>query len=162
MDIQKLFKIQTSLDLEIIKTQGLEGANLVDKKILALQVELGELANETRCFKFWSKKPSSPREVILGEFVDCLHFILSIGIDSGFSDVENIALGNPQGNASKQFEEVFLSISQFVLNKTKENYVSVFKQILQLAAILNLTWEEVFKSYMEKNEINYQRQRNGY
>ncbi len=53
------------------------------KKMLALLVEIGELANETRCFKYWSNKPASEREVILEEYVDGLHFILSIGIDLG-------------------------------------------------------------------------------
>ena len=56
---------------------------IVKRKMLALLVEIGELANETRCFKYWSNKPASEREVILEEYVDGLHFILSIGIDLG-------------------------------------------------------------------------------
>ncbi len=55
MNLQKLFEAQKKLDDHIEKNKGLEGKNLLDKKILALQVELGELANEWRGFKYWSE-----------------------------------------------------------------------------------------------------------
>ncbi|GAA0415215.1 hypothetical protein GCM10008934_02680 [Virgibacillus salarius] len=46
MNLDKLFPIQKELDTRIEREKGLEGQDLLDKKILALQVELGELANE--------------------------------------------------------------------------------------------------------------------
>src|SRR5690625_2371786 len=55
MNLQKLFETQKKLDERIVKEKGLEGKDLLDKKILALQVELGEIANEFRGFKFWSE-----------------------------------------------------------------------------------------------------------
>src|SRR5690625_2546043 len=54
MNLSKLFKIQKQLDERIVKEKGLEGQDLLDKKILALQVELGELAQNWRGFKYWS------------------------------------------------------------------------------------------------------------
>src|SRR5690625_5238764 len=57
--------MQAELDKKIVKEKGLEGQDLLDKKILALQVELGELANEWRGFKFWSENlvPTLKRKV---------------------------------------------------------------------------------------------------
>ncbi len=55
MNLNPLFTKQKQLDDRINKEKGLQGQDLLDKKILALQVELGELANEWRGFKFWSK-----------------------------------------------------------------------------------------------------------
>lgn len=55
MNLTKLFETQKILDQRIIKQHGLEGQDLLPQKILALQVELGECANEWRGFKFWSK-----------------------------------------------------------------------------------------------------------
>ncbi len=83
MDWNQLLNMQNELDRHIESEHGLQNADLVDKKILALLVELGELANETRCFKFWSKKAPSEQEVILEEYVDGIHFILSLGIEIG-------------------------------------------------------------------------------
>lgn len=54
--------------------------------ILAAIVELGEMANEIRCFKHWSKKPSSSRSVVLEEYVDVLHFFLSIANQLKFTE----------------------------------------------------------------------------
>jgi len=39
MDLTKLFKAQKELDERIVKEKGLEGQDLLDKKILALQVD---------------------------------------------------------------------------------------------------------------------------
>lgn len=96
VDIEQLYEMQRALDARIIKEKGLEGQDLIPNTVLALQVELGELANEWRGFKHWSndrapryeKKtaafadPGGPFENItyplLEEYIDCFHFFLSI------------------------------------------------------------------------------------
>src|SRR5690625_5804429 len=79
MNLTKMFKIQKELDERIVKEKDLKGVDLLDKKILSLQVELGELANELpEVFKFWSNKKNNYKKA-LEEYCDCLHFILSIG-----------------------------------------------------------------------------------
>src|SRR5699024_883648 len=136
MDLQPLFETQKKRDKRIIKEKGLEGVDLLDKKILALQVELGELANEWRGFKFWSED-REPRyntveiyvhgydgpgtntrasieeyqaQPILEEYVDCLHFILSIA-DTINTDyfVYDVDIQEYERNESitKQFQAVF-------------------------------------------------------
>ena len=85
MNLTKLFEIQSVLDERIVKEHGLQGVDLVDKKIIALKVELSEFANETRAFKFWSKKEPSPKEITLEEYVDALHFFLSLGLSRGWN-----------------------------------------------------------------------------
>lgn len=39
MNLEKLFATQKKLDERIVKEKGLQGQDLLDKKILALQVE---------------------------------------------------------------------------------------------------------------------------
>ena len=53
MNLTRIFGMQEVLDTRIIKEHGLEGQNLFYNM---MQVEIGELANETRCFKHWSNK----------------------------------------------------------------------------------------------------------
>ncbi|WP_407944852.1 dUTP diphosphatase [Paenibacillus albiflavus] len=48
--------MQKALDARIIKEKGLEGQDLLPNTVLALQVEIAELANEWRGFKHWSDK----------------------------------------------------------------------------------------------------------
>ena len=78
MNVKRLSEMQEVLDDRIIKEHQLEDKNLEENKIFALLVEISELANETRCFKHWSKKGPSEESVILEEYVDSLHFFLSI------------------------------------------------------------------------------------
>ncbi|MGP9074759.1 dUTP diphosphatase [Geobacillus thermodenitrificans subsp. calidus] len=63
MNLQKLFEMQRQLDEHIEKEHPRqEGEDRLAKKILALFVELGELANEHRGFKYWSND-QEPRTV---------------------------------------------------------------------------------------------------
>lgn len=160
--IGQLFELQKQLDERIEKEHGLEQAELMDKKIMALLVELGELANETRCFKFWSKKPSAERDVVLEEYVDGIHFILSIGIEL---DVEkNIELQILEGNEDlvEQFHRVFSSITGFRENICIETYHKIFSEYILLGKLLGFSPTDIEKAYILKNEVNHQRQDQGY
>src|SRR3954451_21625663 len=78
MNVKRLSEMQKVLDDRIIKEHQLEDKNLEENKLLGLLVEISELANETRCFKHWSKKGPSGVSLLLEEFVDSLRFFLSI------------------------------------------------------------------------------------
>src|SRR5699024_10145097 len=87
-----LFEKQIELDAYITNNHDLSESNLFEQKILALFVELGELANETRCFKFWSMKECNAKSVILEEYVDNIHFLLSFGLEKNltFHEIEYV------------------------------------------------------------------------
>ncbi|KIO62111.1 Dimeric dUTPase [Caldibacillus thermoamylovorans] len=60
MNLQNLFELQKQLDEHIEKIHPRqEGEDRLAKKILALQVELAECAQESRCFKYWSHNQDS-------------------------------------------------------------------------------------------------------
>lgn len=161
MNLFKLYEIQKKLDDRICAEHELEGKNLIGAKILALQVELGELANETRCFKFWSNKGPSPREAILEEYVDCLHFILSIGLESGFTGIVPTKIDNTD-NLTGQFQDMFAQITAFQHKPALNNYEKLFSHFLLLGSKLDFTEEEIYRAYIKKNKINHQRQDEGY
>src|SRR5690625_439798 len=128
MNLEKLFQAQKELDDRIIKEKGLQGQDLLDKKILALLVELGELAQNWRGFKIWSED-QEPRNYcmaceipeveahdchnpLLEEYVDCLHFILSIGLEMDFEPEENYKRYY-ENSTEQQFLAVFWAASEF-------------------------------------------------
>ncbi|KAB3540994.1 dUTPase [Alkaliphilus pronyensis] len=161
MDIIKLFEIQKNLDMKILREHNLENENLISRKILALLVELGELANETRCFKYWSLKSPAEKKVILEEYVDCLHFILSIGLEKGYSKltIENTL---STATATDMFLEVFKEITIFQLDQTQDNYKGLWKRFIELGIALGFNHKEIEDSYLIKNKINHKRQEEGY
>ncbi|MCY8947998.1 dUTP diphosphatase [Bacillus atrophaeus] len=185
MNLQKMFEMQKALDERIIKEKGLEGQDLLPNLILALQVELAECANEWRGFKYWSndrepricvidKKGQTAKEYyknpLLEEYVDCLHFILSIGNRLGINDSDTICdihseyLRTINGsNTAKLFSFLFsISYSLIHRNLDKETYINLFTSFFTLGEQLGFTGEQVEAAYMEKNAVNHQRQQEGY
>ena len=187
MNLTKLFETQRILDARIEKEHPkVEGEDRLAKKILALQVEIGECANEWRGFKFWSndQKPRSevkhyargsgksiPHYVVsnplLEEYVDCLHFILSIGLnlDLKIKAMEELIIfdSRPSRDTVFVFSKLFHSISS--MNYTEEiegHYYNGFQWFVELGHKLGFTWEQIEKAYCDKNEINHTRQDTGY
>ncbi|WP_188453452.1 dUTP diphosphatase [Virgibacillus oceani] len=161
MNWKKLFSMQKQLDKYIENNQGVTGENLFEEKYLALLVELGELANETRCFKFWSSKPKSDQEVILAEYVDGVHFILSLGLDKGH--ICHTKSSNATINTeTEQFNHVFDMCAAYKHDPSQSNYEKMFNSYIQLGNLLGFDENAVYRAYIQKNEINYERQDEGY
>ncbi|WP_085521395.1 dUTP diphosphatase [Tuberibacillus sp. Marseille-P3662] len=178
MDLKQLFTMQAELDKHIVDEKGLEGQDLTQKKIIAFKVELGEFLNEWRGFKFWSKDQTPRISVpikrwigeikrivgfknpLLEEYIDGVHFLLSIGIERGYdkwledqrkSDVSNSVtvmdfaediFNNPINSAGKWLKALL-------------DYISLGKE-------LGFSDEDIFNAYMDKNAVNHTRQESGY
>lgn len=165
MNLEKLFQMQTVLDEHIQKEHPKqEGEERHAKKILALLVELGELANELpEVFKFWSNKKNN-YEKALKEYVDCLHFILSICIDLNEKDVQKNHF------QFTTIEEHFIYVSALTSDllfggeSTSSRSIIHFlvPAFIELGEMLGFTWEQVEQAYISKNEVNHSRQENGY
>lgn len=209
MNLEPLFQMQKELDAHIEQQHPREeGEDRLAKKILALQVELGELANEWRGFKFWSNNqaPRTHKRVtchackghgefnypvyhgmhhvddktevctycegtgiqeecnpLLEEYVDCLHFILSIGLEKSFNDDDLLQFGSMKTNGLiTQFTYLFEKIGDFRSVANYNNYQFIVLLFIGLGEMLGFTWEEIEKAYKSKNGTNHQRQVEGY
>ena len=165
MNLETLFEMQGKLDSNILwKHQELKEEDLLPKKVLAAQVELGELANEFRGFKFWSTD-QKPRSMMLEEFVDVLHFVLSIGIELGYQ-TKGVSLFEKE--PPKDINEHFIGLNlglgtiAFKNNVNKWQYNEVLISTLQLGIELGYTPQQIEDAYYLKNKINFKRQKDGY
>lgn len=168
MNLVKLFELQRQLDAHIEKEHPRqEGEDRLLKKILALQVELGELANELpEVFKFWSNKKNN-YEKALKEYVDGLHFILSIGLELG---IKNILVGNvPRYQTlTEGFLDLFKQVSVLAtipkedVKVQRVHYSILLDMFVDLGEMLGFTWEQIEEEYYRKNQINHKRQSEGY
>ena len=162
MNFESLFKTQKDLDNKIIKKHSLQKRSLKSNKLLALEVEISELANETRCFKYWSSKLPSSKEIILEEYADCLHFILSIGIEYGFQDTEELNLQKPDTTATDQFLNLYVDVTDFIVCSSKDHYLTLFEDFLNLGLYLDFSDDDIEDAYYKKNAKNLVRQNSGY
>lgn len=162
MNFSVLFNMQQELDAKIQAQHQLENENLVDRKILALLVEIGELANETKCFKFWSLKPPAATDIILEEYVDGIHFILSLGLEMEIDTNMSFLEQESSRTLTEQFLIVYETVSSCKNEQSISNYKKMFEEYLLLGKLLGFSSEQVEKAYVSKNEVNHQRQQQGY
>ncbi|WP_374964590.1 dUTP diphosphatase [Lysinibacillus sp. RS5] len=205
MNLTKLFETQAKLDEHIMQEHPeLRGQNNLDWKLLALQVELGECANEWRGFKKWSKDQEPRTKVehlcvqcdgegqisslnlilqeiyeecedckgtgkigesnpLLEEYVDCLHFILSIGLELVINPTLNWDdITTDESDITRKFIDItsrILEVDQWV---NTDSWEELFEEFYLLGKMLGFTWDEVKNAYFEKNKVNHARQENGY
>jgi dimeric dUTPase (all-alpha-NTP-PPase superfamily) len=160
--LSKLYMMQQELDMKIETQHQLQHEELFDKKVLALLVEVGELANETRCFKFWSVKPPAPIDIILEEYVDGIHFILSLGLEINVESTLILENKQVERSVTEQFLQVFEAITTFKNERSISMYKKLFEEYLFLGELLGFSNEQIEKAYVSKNEVNHERQQQGY
>jgi len=162
LDWAYLYELQQKLDEKIIESTTKNTDDMLEDKILALIVEVSELANETRCFKYWSKKGPNAQEQILEEYVDGIHFLLSLGLDFNYRyDLKKDKL-NTVPSLTKGFHDVYEHIYLFKHDPTEENYFKLMNTYLSLSIALNFTELDIFNAYLDKNKVNHMRQHSGY
>ena len=194
MELTTLFEVQRKLDAEIEKKHPrMPDEDRLAKRVLALLVELGELANEWRGFKFWSTNQQprieewqpftnpmrgeggTMKNPLLEEYVDCLHFILSIAIEIGLDESPHLM---HQFAEDKTIVEMFIQTTTFVsdlfwsiesFDETAESFHEQFMffrgimgSFVKLGEMLGFTWDQIESAYMSKNQTNWERQANGY
>ena len=163
LETKKLYKIQDTLDRRIFENHDVTREDTTIRRILALLVEVGELANETRCFKFWSSKDPSEKAVILEEYVDGIHFLLSLGIDLQVMP-DYLECGDPgeQADITEQFITVYEKSCLLRNYFCEEMYLDIFETYLEIAEMLGFTNEDIVSAYLMKYEENHHRQDTDY
>ncbi|MEX2462055.1 MAG: dUTP diphosphatase [Paenibacillaceae bacterium] len=188
MNIDELYEIQKEFDARLIKKKGLEGKDLLPDTVLALQVEIGELANEWRGFKYWSNDQWPRNNVLvigdncgeekitnpmLEEYADCLHLLLSIANLLGLSgDDLFVSEDELEGETVVIFTSLLHEVGmligdRFLLKAPKNIKREQMRGILYTfynlgEGRLGFTFEQVEKAFLDKNEINHSRLSNGY
>lgn len=109
MELRDLLEKQKKLDKFITERYDplMDQKDFLVDNLLGLQVEVSELANATRCFKYWSNKAPESKEKILDEYADVLHFFLLIGNDLNFTaeEIEQAYLKKHEENYRRQLTD---------------------------------------------------------
>lgn len=156
MELKTLYKLQKKLDERVDYTN--EDQFLILKT--SLRVEISEMLNEWRVFKVWSKDREPRKGKLLEEYVDGLHFILSLGIYLKIEPSE--ATGTVPNNWSilQQVEHIHKLISK--QPPIYYGYKELLKFYLGLGKMLGFSDEDIVQAYMDKNKKNHERWTNDY
>ena len=162
IDLTSLYPLQAELDKDIATRHNITYQSTFHSRLLALIVELGEFANETRCFKYWSLKGSSPKDVVLEEYVDGLHFLLSLGIALKPKKMIYEINKNKDYNLVDAILKTYQEALKLNDNYSLSQYEIAFNEYLNLIAYLSFNSDEVINAYKAKLQVNYNRQINKY
>lgn len=162
--LPSLLEKQQELDDYIMRERGLTHEETIERRKLAFVVELAELAQEWRGFKYWSDN-QEPSEKMLEEYVDVLHFALSL---HNFYDGDTeCTVGVLSGGSKKS--EFSAQDKSMVLMHTIEHNTSwewvegiSLSNVIAIGRVLELSGDDILKEYDRKYRINVERQNNGY
>lgn len=161
IQLNELLLLQQKLDENIEKKFNLKKNEIIIEKKLALIVELCEMINVNKCFKFWSQNKTIDKNKLGDEFVDCLHFILSLylyyGVEQTEFEIEEVFLNE------KQLTNKMLELIQSVNNINDSQSCIVFiYNLFFICKTLGFDWNDILNFYINKNNINHSRQQQNY
>ncbi|MFD1677467.1 dUTP diphosphatase [Alicyclobacillus fodiniaquatilis] len=176
MKMDSLFDVQKALEPQAVMASGHESQSLLPKKILALQIELGGLANlwHHHGLHVWKHNQGSPEQTtypllqtdvplssatnpLLESYLNCLHLILSIGLDLGcdFHISDYIPIRDPSNDVGAQFRTLFRRIAQVDMDRWHGGkYYRMFCSFIGLGEMLDLTWSEIQQHYLETTKTS--------
>ncbi|MCV3754301.1 dUTP diphosphatase [Ureaplasma zalophigenitalium] len=160
-NLQELFTLQERLDNTIAQNKDFNGqVDYKSQRVLALLVEIGELANEIQMFKYWKNNKQVNYEKMLDELADVLHFACAHAYRLQVSPFVNPQIIS--SDLTEQFIALYASTSQLNKKYDKDQMQDVLSHIFGICCLLELNWQTIREAYIKKNKINYERVATGY
>lgn len=168
--LKELAQLQKEYDEAVLKQKGIEKYP-TDNMRVALFVELGELMNEFPTkFKRWKSTAKDSRYKGLEEYVDALHFQLSL---ANFARLKFASSCWYDFYAMEYYPDIdmylhvefgnfytFSDILQYCVGEcfNIKGIISLF----MIGNILGFTWDEIYEAYKKNNAVNWERLKTGY
>lgn len=160
MNLNSLFQKQAELDRYIYSQNNVTAKEVFERKIVALLVELGELANEVQFFKYWKENINIDGKRAIEEYIDVIHFTIGLAVDLGINEHKYT------NTKPKDLNKLFIGIANLAtvlsISKEKEHAKLLIDNVITLGYQLGLTEEIILSEYDKKNKINYKRQNSNY
>ena len=135
---------------------------LYEKNCLELIVELCELANESKCFKYWTvKKPD--KELVLEEFADTLLMVLYMFNTYNVDSVSTIDV-DMSLNVLVEFN-ILIRMCTNLMNKEDINELylkEIFTRLIHIGKLLGLNDNEIIDACYKKIFKNEERLNSNY
>jgi dimeric dUTPase (all-alpha-NTP-PPase superfamily) len=169
--LQEIQDKQRMLDEAIHTRAWKQPEETIMYRIEALSVEIAEMHNEARTFKYWAQKPAM-RAKVIEEAVDVLHFIASIANQWECKLVlpPVVATAPQPGHCYLQLQQRITDLVecmeslQMGSKAFKEDAVFMFMVafVTYLHAVGICPQVDVLNNYVYKHHTNILRQKNGY
>lgn len=152
MKIQPLFELQKQYNSQLVINDELSLYKLHARKHLEFEVQLGDLANETRCFNYL-KTEAEPIDinVISQKYIRCISKILTLGLDNNYDDLTDISLVPNDYCLSDQFLNLYIDINDLIASPSRDHYLTLFQDFLSLGLTMGFSEDKILDDF--KNSI---------
>ncbi len=160
--LKDLQAMQDQLDERIFSKHDRSRKDTFEDRVLALHVEIAELANEKQSFKYWKQSQNIDEQRIKDELADVLHFTISLGIDIEFNESIDLDQVDKEIPLTQRFISMHDSLGEFYNRRDHQDYRQLLESVLGLTYDLGYDVQDLYDAYMLKYKENHQRQDDNY
>lgn len=157
----ELYEENKKLD-EIFNNLYDNSQDIFEKNVLELLVELGELANETRCFKYWSNKGPRDKSIVLDEFADCILMVLCFCNMLKVTLTEDFEEPKDENNLTQQFIYLYHESSKLLNDFSKDRIKRILVNLVKLGNMIGFNDADIINGGLLKIERNKTRFESGF
>ncbi|MBK1810887.1 dUTP diphosphatase [Clostridium sp. YIM B02505] len=152
MNLNKFFTKQKELNKTLLLDPNLNDYKLTQRKFLELQIKIGVLAEETKCYKYWVEKDVKLiKSSVLDNYINCLSSILTIGIDEKYDEVEELVIKPNDYCLSDQFLNLFIDVNDLIISPSKDHYQTLLEDYLSLGTSLCFSEKQIEELFINNS-----------
>lgn len=168
IEIYDLLIVQEKVHKEILKKASREFG--MGDLLLAFEVELFELINAIGTWKWWKNSHKIDKNKVLDELADVIAFYLEMlymnrklrsdnSVDSILTELVE---------SFKEFDSNQLAVSLAIVfeGSAQDSSISIDNMMALAITIvsqnIDVTWDEIVEAYLNKSDVNIERQENDY
>lgn len=151
MYVHKFFEVQKQVNKDLILDKKLNTYKLNARKSLHLHVKISDLASETKCFKYWEDDSISiNKDTVFKKYLNCINQILTIGLDYGYSNIDEIVVKPNDYCLSDQFLNLYIDLNDLIISPSEDHYITLFEDFISLGITLGFS-----ESSISEGILNY-------
>ena len=168
IEMDQFYTLQKELDDHIFRNHPKVQTEPIDMYLLsAFRIELAEFLNEHRHFKFWSnRRTCKDRQLMIEEATDAFHFLLSLGLKKRFnSHMKHKQLRELSQYKGKRDPKRVYQYANYLFEnmiRYRTDYQKACSDFMAMCYHAGITDQELADAYMKKNQVNHERQKEGY
>ncbi|MFB9770591.1 dUTPase [Lactiplantibacillus modestisalitolerans] len=178
LDLTTLLQQSIRLDRAITAKQQLHWrpATRLQNAMVALDVELAEMANTSEWFKVWkihkgkADAGKTKRETLLNEYVDAMDFFFLLAAIQQWTHLVPLTAkqldeltAKPATDLSKQYLAIKHLLYDAYFNHRQVSYRHAWHVFLKIGLVeFGFTQDEIQTAFVAKNKVNEQRQADHY
>ena len=156
-----IYEENKKLDKVFDNLYNMKDFNIVRKNKLELLVELGELTNETKCFKYWSCK-SINFDLVKEEYADCLLMVFCFFNMYDIKLDETFKITKIRYDIIDLFGHLYSLCSEFYHNENRDLIKEIFVNFIELGHQLSLSDDDIIEGCLNKITRNFKRFETGF